>query len=87
MSTSSAPKHRAAAIACGFDQFATYAAKSHPELAPPGGFAVTYNVNLANGTLETAERAAEEHDAFYVPQFVAGVLPSLQRKREEVFQE
>jgi len=62
-------------LACGFDRFATYAAKSHPELAPPGGFAVTWNVNLANGTLETAERAAEEHDAFYVPQFVSGVLP------------
>ena len=62
-------------LACGFDEFATYAAKSHPELAPPGGFAVTFNVNLANGSLETAERAAEEHDAFYVPQFVAGVLP------------
>lgn len=60
-------------LACGPDRFAAYAAKSHPELAPPGGFAVTYNVNLASGTLETAGRAAEELDAFYVPQVVAGI--------------
>jgi hypothetical protein len=64
-------------IACGWERFAAYAVKSHPELAPPGGFALTYNVNLLFGTLAGAARAAKELDGFYVPQMVAGGSPPL----------
>jgi hypothetical protein len=60
-------------IACGWERFAAYAAKSHPELAPPGGFAVTYNVNVLFGSLETATRAARDFSGFYVPRMLAGV--------------
>jgi len=62
-------------IACGWERFAAYAAKSHPELAPPGGFAVTYNVNVLFGSLETATRAARDFSGFYVPRVLAGVSP------------
>lgn len=61
---------------CGQDRFAAYAAKSHPELAPPGGFALTYNVNLLFGTLAAAVETAEQVADFYVPQAVAGVVPA-----------
>ncbi|HZR81686.1 MAG TPA: hypothetical protein VFD92_11360 [Candidatus Binatia bacterium] len=63
---------RSPEIGCGWERFVAYAAKSHPGLAPPGGFAVTYNVNLFSGTLESARETAESRDDFYVPQFVAG---------------
>jgi hypothetical protein len=62
-------------VGCGQERFAAYAAKSHPELAPPGGFAVSYNVNILSGTLDDAIRAAEELDGFYVPQMLAGGSP------------
>lgn len=51
--------------------FAAYAAKSHPELAPPRGGVVSYNVNVAFGTLEEAIEALETVHGFYVPQLVA----------------
>jgi hypothetical protein len=52
--------------------YIAYAAKSHPELAPPGDRIVSYNVNLGSGQLPDAERAAEEVEGFYVPQMVIG---------------
>ena len=51
--------------------FAAYAAKSHPELAAPGGGVVSYNVNVAFGTLEEAIEALETTNGFYVPQLIA----------------
>jgi hypothetical protein len=51
--------------------YAAYAPKPHPELAPPGGHAATYNVNVWAGGLEAAVRALEAMPAFYVPQMLA----------------
>jgi hypothetical protein len=51
--------------------FAAYAAKAHPELAEPEGSVVSYNVNVAFGTLEEAIDALETMHGFYVPQMVA----------------
>ena len=58
-------------IACGQDHYAAYAVKSHPELAPPRGVALSYNVNLFFGDLEAT---VSELDGlgFYVPQLLAG---------------
>ncbi len=66
-------------LACGQEHYAAYAVKSHPELAPPGGFAVSYNVNLLFGSLEAAEREAEAVQGFYVPQMTAGVVAAATR--------
>ena len=52
--------------------FVAYAVKSHPELAPAGGFALSYNGNLAAGDLEQAIEAADHLPAFYVPQMLSG---------------
>ena len=49
------------------ETYSAYAAKEHPEL----GGAVSYNVNVANGSLAEAVRAAEEWPAFYVPRMLA----------------
>jgi hypothetical protein len=51
--------------------FAAYAAKAHPELAAQGGGVVSYNVNVAFGTLEEAIDALETVHGFYVPQMIA----------------
>ncbi len=51
--------------------FVAYAVKSHPELAPAGGFALSYNVNLAAGDLALAIAAADHLPAFYVPQMLS----------------
>ena len=60
----SAPRRR------GETPFAAYAAKSHPELAPAPASAVSYNVNVAFGTLEEAIDALETIEGFYVPQLI-----------------
>lgn len=52
-------------------RYAAYAAKAHPELAPGGGFAVSYNVNTWGGGLDAAVHALETLHGFYVPQLVA----------------
>lgn len=52
--------------------YIAYAAKSHPELAPPGARVVSYNVNLGSGQLPDAERAADRVEGFYVPQMIIG---------------
>jgi hypothetical protein len=54
----------------GETPFAAYAAKSHPELVPPSAGALSYNVNVAFGTLEEAIEALETIEGFYVPQMV-----------------
>jgi hypothetical protein len=51
--------------------YSAYAAKAHPELAPPGGHAVSYNVNVWTGGLEAAIEAVETLPAFYVPRMLA----------------
>ncbi|HEY8518179.1 MAG TPA: hypothetical protein VIS07_21930 [Candidatus Binatia bacterium] len=51
--------------------YAAYAPKTHPELAPPDGYVVTYNVNVWSGGYDAAVRALEEQPAFYVPQMLA----------------
>jgi hypothetical protein len=56
----------------GETPFAAYAAKSHPQLAPASGSALSYNVNVAFGTLEEAIEALETIEGFYVPQMVEG---------------
>lgn len=67
---------------CGQERFAAYAVKSHPELAPAGGFALSYNVNLLAGSVKAAEQAAAELEGFYMPQMIAGVpLPMGVRDR------
>lgn len=53
-------------------EYIAYAVKAHPELAPPGGRVLTYNVNLGSGSLRGAELAAERVPGFYVPQMVVG---------------
>lgn len=53
--------------------FAAYAAKAHPELGPPGRAALSYNVNVAFGTLEEAIEAVETVHGFYVPQMLERV--------------
>ena len=55
--------------------FVAYAVKSHPELAPEGGRALSYNVNLGSGSLRGAERAAERVPGFYVPRMIVGPGP------------
>lgn len=52
-------------------RYAAYAPKSHPELASPSGFAVSYNVNTWGGGLDAAVQALETLPGFYVPQLVA----------------
>lgn len=73
---------RAAAVAEGGPvapacepRYAAYAPKSHPELAPPGGYAVSYNVNTWAGGLDAAVDALEALDDFYVPRLVASPPP------------
>ncbi len=51
--------------------FSAYAAKAHPELAPAGGHAVSYNVNVWAGGLDAAIEALETMPAFYVPRMLA----------------
>ena len=41
-------------------RYAAYAAKAHPELTSGHGAAVTYNVNLLSGSMESAIVANEE---------------------------
>jgi len=53
-------------------EYIAYAVKAHPELAPPGGRVLTYNVNLGSGSLRGAELAAEKVPGFYVPQMLVG---------------
>jgi hypothetical protein len=44
--------------------------KAHPWLGDGSDVVLTYNVNLLDGTYESAAAAAEREDAFYVPQVV-----------------
>jgi hypothetical protein len=52
--------------------YAAYAPKAHPELAPDGGFVVSYNVNTWSGGLDAAVHALETRHGFYVPQMLSG---------------
>jgi len=61
-----------ATIAACDPVYAAYAPKSHPELAPDGGFVVSYNVNTWGGGLDAAVHALETHHGFYVPQMLSG---------------
>jgi len=51
--------------------YAAYAPKAHPELAPAGGAAVSYNVNTWSGGLDASVRALETLHGFYVPQLLS----------------
>ncbi len=51
--------------------YAAYAPKGHPELAPAGGFAVSYNVNTWSGGLDASVRALQTLHGFYVPQMLS----------------
>ncbi len=51
--------------------FIAYAVKSHPELAPDKGFALSYNVNLFGGDFGLAVEAAAALPGFYVPQMLS----------------
>ena len=53
-------------------EYVAYAVKAHPELGPVGSRVLSYNVNLASGSLRGAELAAERVPGFYVPQMVVG---------------
>jgi hypothetical protein len=55
-------------------QYAAYAVKAHPELAPPGGVALSYNVNVSDGSGHAAVRAAERVHGFYVPRMISGTI-------------
>lgn len=50
--------------------YAAYAVKAHPWLSDGDDLVLTYNVNLLDGTYESAAAAAEREDGFYVPQVV-----------------
>lgn len=52
--------------------YVVYAVKSHPELAPRGGRALSYNVNLGSANLHDAEVAADSVQGFYIPRMVVG---------------
>jgi len=54
----------------GTPRYAAYAVKAHPWLGGGSDIVLTYNVNLLDGTYESAAAAAEREDAFYVPQVV-----------------
>jgi hypothetical protein len=54
----------------GSPRYAAYAAKAHPQLAPPAGVVVSYNVNLQDGAMESAIDAAEAEPDFYVPRLL-----------------
>jgi hypothetical protein len=54
----------------GTPRHAVYAAKAHPQLAPPDGIVVSYNVNLLDGSMESAIGAAEAEPDFYVPRLL-----------------
>lgn len=54
----------------GTPRYAAYAVKAHPWLGDGSDVVLTYNVNLLDGTYESAAAAAEREDAFYVPQVV-----------------
>jgi len=58
-------------------RFGAYAAKAHPELAAWRSvpFALSYNVNVSDGSGHAAKHAAESVHGFYVPQLVSGGLP------------
>ncbi len=60
-------------------RFAAYAVREHPELAAPGASVLSYNVNVAFGTLCQAIDAIEAIDDFYVPRLLAGSAASRQR--------
>ncbi len=69
-STEENPECGEGAFTC--KEYVAYAAKAHPELGPPGSRVLTYNVNLASGSLRGAKLAAEKVRGFYVPQMVVG---------------
>jgi hypothetical protein len=54
----------------GAPRYAAYAVKAHSWLGHGSDVVLTYNVNLLDGTYESAAAAAEREDAFYVPQVV-----------------
>jgi hypothetical protein len=59
-------------IACGQDHYAVYAIKSHPEIAPPSGVALSYNINLLFGDIAATQTEIGGGTSFYVPQLLAG---------------
>jgi hypothetical protein len=68
---------RTACTGAGADcplRYAAYAAKAHPELAAPGGIALSYNVNVHDGSADAAARAVEHVDGFYVPHMISGTI-------------
>jgi hypothetical protein len=64
--------------------YIVYAVKAHPELAPTGGRALSYNVNLGSGSLREAEDAAERVPGFYVPRMIVGPASRVPSLRSDV---
>jgi hypothetical protein len=54
----------------GAPRYVAYAVKAHPCLGNGSDIVLTYNVNLLDGTYDSAAAAAERQDAFYVPQVI-----------------
>jgi hypothetical protein len=54
----------------GSPRYAAYAAKAHPELGSLVRPVLTYNVNVTDGSFDTAVREAEQEPAFYLPRMV-----------------
>lgn len=55
-------------------RYSAYAVKAHPELAAPGGIALSYNVNVHDASQHAAVRAAEHVHGFYVPRMISGTI-------------